>query len=95
MKNAKIIYKRNFFGAIYSAIKISSDKGDDVKTILGEELIITLDQLHLEFYVSDRKSFNSSCHLRNGSIITTNNMYKEMIDILGFDLIEMEGKTID
>lgn len=81
--NTDFEYNYDFFAAIYSAIKNNSDEEVDVKTELGEELILTLDQIHFDYYSSNMKSFNTEYV----------EMYDEMIDILGFNLITIERKS--
>lgn len=66
---------------IFETVENQSYDGVDVKTMLREELILTLDQLQFAVYNDNRKLFNR----------VNRAMYMEMVDILGFNLIEREN----
>lgn len=72
-----IEYDADFYDAIYHAIKQSLEKKVDVKLELGEELIVTLDQLQFAVYILDRQLFDE--YLKPS--------YYEMTNKLGFNLI--------
>lgn len=83
--NTNVEYDADFYQAIYDAIIKSAKKGVDVKKELGEDLIVTLDQLQFAFYTSDRRYFEEF----------QKSNYQNMSDILGFNLIESENTDED